>query len=90
MRTGPDHDTVPLARRGCKNRICLRCGNPFRSLGPQNRRCDRCRIFIEFHLNANFEQDFLYAFSIEETAETIRSKRELASLSAKNRKNKPT
>jgi len=26
-----------------KNRICMTCKNEFRSLGPHNRMCDKCR-----------------------------------------------
>ena len=46
-RTFEPRREVPLSRRPCRLRVCLRCDNSFASHGPQNRVCQPCQTSIE-------------------------------------------
>lgn len=62
-----------------KIRNCLRCGDPFLSEGPYNRRCHTCQQWIVNECASfNLEQDFIYAISGDEEVAVIQGKRKQA------------
>ena len=85
MLTGPTHCYQPSAKakKQTKQRDCLRCGEPFKSAGPHNRRCPTCTAWMGSEECPYSDGNFLYAL-IGEDADTILSRRKMNSSNAKS------